>query len=172
VCRQAVPRKAGVPPDVSESIHIAEPGFWFGELALMSRGRTAVGAVAQTRARALCLGAAEFEAIVAAEPRFFAPLAALAFGRYAQAVAFLAEVQALGAKARLRERLADLVAMRRAEGKGGGDVVLGASQDELARILGVSRQTISPLLRQLARDGVIEVGFRKIRVIDARRLRA
>jgi DNA-binding Lrp family transcriptional regulator len=49
-------------------------------------------------------------------------------------------------------------------------VSLAVSQADLARMVGVSRQTLNALLGRLSKAGLIEVGFRRIRVRDAARL--
>jgi DNA-binding GntR family transcriptional regulator len=51
-----------------------------------------------------------------------------------------------------------------------GPVSLTVSQADLARMVGVSRQTLNVLLGKLAQAGLIEAGFRHIRVLDAARL--
>jgi CRP-like cAMP-binding protein len=45
------------------------------------------------------------------------------------------------------------------------------SQDELATIAAVSRNTLSRILHQFEKDGLIEAGYRRIRLLDAARLR-
>ena len=71
---------------------------------------------------------------------------------------------------RLRTRLADLVELRRAERFGIGPVVLRLSQEELARMVGVSRQTLNALLADLRAEGLVDVGFRSLRIPDPERL--
>jgi DNA-binding transcriptional ArsR family regulator len=51
-----------------------------------------------------------------------------------------------------------------------GGVSLAVSQSDLARMIGVSRQTLNALLAKLGQAGLIDVGFRSIRVLDAARL--
>ena len=45
------------------------------------------------------------------------------------------------------------------------------SQGELARRLGVSRQTVNAELHRLAERGLIELAFRRIKIADIARLR-
>ena len=151
-------------------VHVAEPVFWFGELGLLTR-RTAVTTLALTPVRALALSPAAFEEIVAAEPRYYRPFAELALERFAAAYRFVAENHLLPAETRLRTRLADLAELRAQDAPQAGPITLGLSQEELARVVGLSRQTVNPLLRGLQVEGLIELESRKIRVLDPARLR-
>ena len=158
--------------ELEDLVHVGEPGFWIGEYSLLTGGPAVVSTVAATAARVLVLPRREFEQMVDQEPRWFRPFATLALERYALMVRQLSDTRALPPEDRLRTRLADLVDLRRAERFGTGPVVLRLSQEELARIVGVSRQTLNVLLAGLRADGLVEVGFRSLRIPDPNRLRA
>lgn len=151
-------------------IHVGEPGFWIGEYSLLTGDAAVVGTVATTAAKVLILPRREFERLVDAEPRWFRPFAMLALTRYALIARQLSDMRMLPPEGRLRSRLADLVELRRAERVVGGPVVLGLSQEQLARMVGVSRQTLNTLLAELRAEGLIEVGFRSLRIPDLARL--
>jgi len=51
------------------------------------------------------------------------------------------------------------------------DFSIQISQDQLANMLTVSRQTINQELNQFEKQGVIQLGFKKIVVLDLERLR-
>lgn len=151
-------------------IHAGEPGFWFGEYALMT-GRPAVATtLAHTPVRALFLPNMQFHRIVAEEPRYYEAFARLALDRYGILVRLYAELRDLTPESRLRGRLAVMVQMRQQERREPGPVSLAFSQADLARIVGVSRQTLNAILGKLTQAGLIEVGFRRICVLDAARL--
>jgi CRP-like cAMP-binding protein len=156
--------------DDEDLIHVGEPGFWIGEYALLTGDAALVSTVATTAVRMLLLPRREFEALVNHEPRWLRPFAMLALERYAVFVRQLSDTRALAPEERLRSRLADLVELRRAERFSVGPVVLRLSQEELARIVGVSRQTLNALLADLHAAGLVEVGFRSLRIPDAARL--
>lgn len=156
--------------DAEDLIHVGEPGFWIGEYSLLTGDAAVVGTVAATASRVLQLPRREFERLVDQEPRWFRPFAALALERYGLMVRQLSDTRSLSPEERLRTRLADLVELRRAERFGVGAVVLRLSQEELARIVGVSRQTLNVLLAGLRAEGLVEVGFRSLRIPDPARL--
>ena len=156
--------------DGEDLIHVAEPGFWIGEYSLLTGDAAVVGTVATTAVRMLLLPRREFERMVDEEPRWFRPFAMLALQRLELMIRQLSDTRSLSPEDRLRTRLADLVDLRRKERFGAGPVVLRLSQEELARIVGVSRQTLNALLAGLRADGLIEVGFRSLRIPDPDRL--
>lgn len=65
----------------------------------------------------------------------------------------------------LRPRVAVLL-LRLMQASTSGQPVLAMSQDELAAMLGVTRQYLSPALKQLEREGLIRLGYRSIALID------
>lgn len=152
-------------------IHVCEPGFWFAEYAALT-GRPTIGTfLAHTPVKALLLSKVQLDRIVAEEPRYYEAFARLALDRYAVLVRMLTEVRDLTPEARLKGRLVLLTQMRmRERSVSSGGVSLAVSQSDLARMIGVSRQTLNALLAKLGQEGLIDVGFRRIRVLDAARL--
>lgn len=152
-------------------IHVGEPGFWFGYYSLFHRRPSVGSIVADTPVRALHLPAARFERIVADEPRYYRAFADLALEHYAMLYKYVVDGPGLRPEDRLRVRLADIAAVHRRDRPAHGPVSVNVSQSDLASMLGVSRQTLSALLGGLQARGLIEVGFRSIRVLDEGRLR-
>jgi CRP-like cAMP-binding protein len=89
----------------------------------------------------------------------------------ALAFRYASEKNALPAETLLRARLAGLAEMRRFDLSLDGPVALALSQDELAQLTGLSRQTVNRLLKELEEAGLVELGSRTIRVLDPSRLR-
>ena len=152
-------------------LHVGEAGFWFAYYSLFHRRPSVGSIVADTVVRVLHLSVARFERIVADEPRYYRAFADLALEHYAMLFKYLADGPGLRPEDRLRVRLADIAALRRRDRPVHGPVSVNVSQSDLASMLGVSRQTLSALLGQLQARGLIEVGFRSIRVLDEARLR-
>lgn len=146
-------------------LHVGEPGIWTGEVPLLT-GEGAIGhVVAAAPSRALFLPAREFEAIVDEEPRHIGHFARLTARRFAFAYRFLAESHGLTAQDWLLSRLRGILEVQRAGAVADpASDTLAISQSQLANMVGLSRQTLNLLLSRLARRGVVEVGFRSIRV--------
>ena len=152
-------------------IHIGEVGFWFGDHGTMT-GAPSIGSIAaDSLVRVLFLTVSEFERIVEDEPRYFRAFAGLLFERYALLFRYMGETHSLAAEEWLHIRLADLAAMRRCDPLTTDPVSIAVSQADLAAMIGVSRQTLNALLARLEARGLIEVGYRSIRVLDEAGLR-
>jgi CRP-like cAMP-binding protein len=151
--------------------HLGGPGFWFGEAGLLNRKVALVTATARTKVRALFLPAAKFDQIVDNQPRYFRWFAELQTTRYALILRHVAQSAGLPVEEYLRVRLADISDVIHADGAEAEIVELALSQSDVANMIGASRQTVNGLLKQLETEGLIEVSFRNIRILDPIRLR-
>lgn len=70
---------------------------------------------------------------------------------------------------KLPERLATLLVDLDEEGSG---IIKGVSHQALADRLGTYRETVSAILRDFKRQGVVELGYRRIRLVDVEELKA
>jgi CRP/FNR family transcriptional regulator, cyclic AMP receptor protein len=146
-------------------VHVGEPGLWFGELGMLS-GRPALASVVATaNARTLLLPIADFQRIVADEPRYYPQFAALLFERFATVFRYASEARSVPAEDWLWTRLQDLAEIRRLDAQIQGPIDINVSQSELAAMVGVSRQTLCMLLGRLQGRGQIDVGYKRIRVL-------
>lgn len=147
-------------------VDVGHPGIWFGIYGTLSGGRPSIGGiVAASPVRAAFLPLATFERIVGDEPRYFRVFASVLMQRYAQMFRYLAEAKGLLPEERLRSRLVELARARSAADAGVHAVDVALSQSEIAKLVGLSRQTVSSLLARLEQRGLIEIGFRSIRVL-------
>jgi CRP-like cAMP-binding protein len=105
-----------------------------------------------------------FGRIVDEEPRYCPAFMALLLERHARVFGSVAELHGLPSQERLRRRPESIATVWRDDLPTRGPVDLRLSQVELASMVGLSRQRLSALLGRLAAQGLIEVGFRSIRV--------
>jgi CRP-like cAMP-binding protein len=152
-------------------LHIGEPGFWFGDFAVITGRKTIASVIADADVRALMLSKTHFDRMVADEPHFYKGFMLLIADRFAVTIKYLSEAHLLAPEDRLRTRLVDALEYSQREHIRPGPVSLNLSQADLAGMIGVSRQTLNELLKRLQAQGLIEVGFRRIRVTDPKRLR-
>ena len=146
-------------------VHVGRQGLLGGDYGALS-GQTTIGStIAETSVRALFLSAAEFERIVDEEPRHFRAFMELLLERYRTVFAFVAELQGLPSEERLWRRLEGIASFWRDGAPAGSPIDIPISQVELAQMVGLSRQRLSTLLGRLEAHGLIEVGFRSIRVL-------
>jgi CRP-like cAMP-binding protein len=153
-------------------LFIGEPGFWFGEFAVLTGERTLVSAIAKTRARVLMLPKRAFDCIVEDDPLSYRHFATLGLARASIFLMAYTHASSLEPEARLRGQLALLSHLKHDGHDVDAPVELPYSQTELASIVGVSRQTINHLLRGLVAKGLIEQGFGRVRVPAPRALLA
>lgn len=159
-------RVSAVAPDGREAvIALLEPGHWFGEVSLLI-GRERVYAVAAVAATEVAvLEAQHFHALVAARPDVHMALTRLVCLRLRQALAWIDDAMLMPLSVRLARRLTALdPAAPHAPGAGG--VMLHVSQEDLAAMLGVSRQGVNRQLKQWEADGVLRLGYRTVEVLQ------
>jgi CRP-like cAMP-binding protein len=157
--------------DTENLLHVAEPGFWGGEFAVLTGRPVAVTILAHTPARTLLLPRTAFEEIATFHPPFYRAAAQLALSRFGIMLRHVSEAYGATAEGRLRLVLADRAEMRQWDRLNERPVCLTLSQEELARLSGLSRQTLNGLLQKLQNDGLIDVAFRRIYVLDLAGLR-
>lgn len=143
----------------------------FAELAVLTGRPAAVTMIARTPARTLCLPRRAFDETADQDPRFYRAVVQLAMGRYALALRHVSESHRLSAEGRLCAMLADRAETRRWDRPDEKPVRLNLSQDELARLVGLSRQTLNGVLQKLQKERLVELSFRSIRVLDLAGLR-
>jgi CRP-like cAMP-binding protein len=151
-------------------IHVAGAGFWAGEIPTLLRCEQVASLVAQTEVLVVELSIAAFDQIVKEHADAYRHFARLAIERYAVLMRQISEILGLDGESLVRARLADLIDLRRSDDPA-ASAEITVPQAELAALVGVSRQTLSELLKRLEASGVIEVSYRKITVHDVERLR-
>jgi len=151
-------------------LHVGGAGFWVGEIPLLLHCEAVVTLSARTEVLALQLSRSAFERMVEERPDWYPHFARLGLERYAVFARQVSELLGLDKESLLRTRLADLLDLRMLDDpKASYDIRI--PQEELAAFMGVSRQTLNDLLKKLERSGVIELAYRRITVLDVKRLR-
>lgn len=143
---------------------VLEPGVWFGEISLIDGAPRTHDATAIGPVTVLVLPQAAFDALM--EQAVFArAVARLMAGRIRLLYGIVEDAALRSTRARIARRL--LLLAR-------GDVTLSplqrprvpVSQEGLAMMLGISRQTLSKQLRLLADQGAIVLGYGYIEVVS------
>jgi CRP-like cAMP-binding protein len=139
------------------TIHRAEIGFWIGESALLADEIRAVTLHAAAPSRVFFIPGAAVRALLAERPEHWRAFYLLSHINAVTAVNLLAQTLALSVPARVARRL-----LRLADANG----VVSATQDDLAKLVGVARATLQRAFDELARAGTIETGYRSITIAD------
>ncbi len=149
--------------------HVGGPGFCFGEIAAIYDG-TAVEVTATTKVQALLVPAARLQAIFDSHPPLYRHFGSLLAQRHRFTLRSLSQSQILAPEAFLRFRLADLCKLWRLDGYREPVIELALSQAEIAHLVGISRQTLNRYLTRLEAEGLIEVGFCSMRILQPDKL--
>lgn len=146
-----------------------EPGQWFGEISLLDGLPRTHDAVADGPSSVWLLSHAELQAWLEAHPACWRDVARLACAKLRLAFEVLEDIAQLPLQQRLAKRLALL-----AEGYGHAAPRrrIRLPQEQLALMMGVSRQTVSKALHALADRGLLAVHYGEIELMDLAALRA
>jgi CRP-like cAMP-binding protein len=165
VCSGAI-KASSTAADGTESIlAVLEPGNWFGEISLLDGGPRVHDATAVGETTVFAVPAGAFARLMQ-DTAFATALARLMAGRLRTLFGIVEDATLRPTRARLARRLALLAR---------GDATLAVeprqqlpvSQEELAMMLGLTRQTLSKELGELARAGAVKLGYRSIAIVDA-----
>jgi CRP-like cAMP-binding protein len=143
--------------DEQITIHRAEPGFWIGESAILARTSRSITVVAAVKTRVFFIPAAAMRAALEDQPDYWYAFFELSHINATRAVATLAEVLSRSPQERLARmllRLAD------AEGR------VNATQEDLSRLIGMTRSSLRRILAELIETGAVETGYRNLRIVD------
>jgi len=146
---------------------VRSPGELVGEIAAIDDRPRSATAVAMGAVSCLVVPATQFRAVVqASSDAAMALLRVFAF-RLREAEGRRAEYGALDATARLARRLLELAG----SDAGAPATITGLSQDDLAALIGSSREAVAKSLATLRTAGLVNTGRRSIELLDVVGLR-
>jgi CRP/FNR family transcriptional regulator, cyclic AMP receptor protein len=143
-----------------------EPGTWFGEISLFDDLPRAHDGVAHTATRLLWLTPAQFADLLARHPPFCVALMRLQCQRLRLLFAAVEDLATQPIEARLARQLLGLAA---SYGRATGDGVaidLHLPQEEIAQLLGASRQRVNQVLKAWERDGWLRGRYGQLLITD------
>lgn len=117
-----------------------------------------VSLMASGRARVLHIASQDVMALLDRRPEFWRAFYDLSARNVQTAMSLLSEVLSLTVRARICRRLLALAE---------GDAEVQITQDDLGKLVGVTRATLRRALKDLADEGAIETGYRTLRVRNA-----
>ncbi len=137
-----------------------EPGIWFGDVAIFDGERRTHDAYAHGDTTLLSVSRADLQKILAQHGELYEALLKLQCRRIRQLFGLVEDLNTLPLRARLAKQLAHLV---RSYGvpslSHNGEVRIGLqlAQEELAQLLGASRQRVNQELKAMEREDVIRI---------------
>jgi len=139
---------------------VADAGTWFGETSVLDGGPRYSDALAVGPCELLHLDMAAFGRLSQQHVSHYAAFARLLCDHHRLAMDHIAGLGALPVAVRLAQRL--LFFARPATDGSGRHEAISLSQDQLASVVGVSRQALSVHLKDFERRGIIALGYRTI----------
>ncbi len=164
-------------PDGTQSLLACiESGQWFGEISLLDGLPRTHDVCSDGCSRLWLVPEAALVAWLEAHPRHWRSIARLACAKLRQSFEVLEDIASLPLEARLAKRLLQVV-----QGEGGQDLTppgtlqprrLRLPQEQLALMMGVSRQTVNKALKSLEAQGHIALRYGGIELLDPQALAA
>lgn len=150
-----------------------EPGIWFGDIAMFDGERRTHDAYAHGATTILCVARADFHKILATHPELYEALLRLQARRLRLLFGQVEDLNTLPLRARLAKQLSHLVRSYGVPSLSADDEVrisLQLAQEELAQLLGASRQRVNQELKTMEREGVIRIESAGLVVCDRQAL--
>lgn len=148
-----------------------EPGQWFGEISLLDGLPRTHDAVAEGATEVWLLAQTPLQAWLDAHPQHWRDIAVLACAKLRMSFEVLEDIAQLPLEARLAKRLVMVARGYDAEGAPARQRIR-LPQEQLALMLGVSRQTVNKALKSLAAEGLLALHYGEIELLDPAALQA
>ena len=142
---------------------LVEPPYWFGEISLFDGLPRTHDAFADSASTLLLLPQAGLLALLEREPQHWRDFALLMSHKLRLAFIALEDMSLLPAAPRLARRLL-LIAENYGESE--PRRVLQLAQEQLALMLGLSRQTTNQILKELEARGALRLTYGEIEILD------
>jgi len=146
-------------------------GDFFGDMALLDGKPRSASAAALQQTETVVLDRADFTAVIRSRPHAAMAVLAAVAGRVREANEMAGDLAFLDVGGRLAKKLLELAEAHGVERPGGILLDVPLTQEELANMVGVTRESVNRHLAMLRRKGVIGGEGRRFVVRDAEALR-
>ena len=137
-----------------------EPGIWFGDVAIFDGDRRTHDAYAHGDTTMLSVSRADLQKILTQHVELYEALLRLHARRIRQLFGLVEDLNTLPLRARLAKQLLHLVRSYGVPSLADGSemrIGLQLAQEELAQLLGASRQRVNQELKAMEREGAIRI---------------
>ena len=137
-----------------------EPGIWFGDVAIFDGDRRTHDAYAHGESTILCVARADFKKILATHVELYEAMLRLHARRIRQLFGLVEDLNTLPLRARLAKQLVHLVRSYGVPSLADARemrISLHLAQEELAQLLGASRQRVNQELKAMEREESIRI---------------
>lgn len=137
-----------------------EPGIWFGDVAILDGDKRTHDAYAHGETTLMCVSKADFKRILAQHVEFSEAILRLNARRVRQLYGLVEDLNTLPLRARLAKQLLHLTRSYGVMSLSDSNEIrigLHLAQEELAQLLGASRQRVNQELKSMEREEVIRI---------------
>ena len=160
---------AGAAPHL---VHYAASGFWFGEWPLILRNSRLVTVIATRQSTLATLPLDDCRAILEADPGAWQWIALLSAMTTDLTMGVATDSLLRDPSQRTAALLLRLSGVRSKVFLSKLPVTIQLTQEELGRLVNLSRNSITPILREFVERGQVELGYGSIRITDVAGLTA
>ena len=151
-------------------VALFEPGTWWGEISMFDGEVRTHDAHAVAECEVLLVPQEKFHALLRAQPALYPHFVKMLCGKLRLALHYIEDAMFLPLSVRVARRLLDLMQAYGKPEARGTLIDLKLPQDDLARMLGASRQSISKELKALEAAKTIALRYGRVVVLDPVRL--
>ena len=137
-----------------------EPGIWFGDVAILDGDKRTHDAYAHGETTLMCVSKADFKRLLAEHAEFTDAILRLNARRVRQLYGLVEDLNTLPLRARLAKQLLHLTRSYGVMSLSDSNEIrigLHLAQEELAQLLGASRQRVNQELKSMERDEVLRI---------------
>jgi CRP/FNR family cyclic AMP-dependent transcriptional regulator len=137
-----------------------EPGIWFGDVAMFDGDQRTHDSYAHGDTTLLCVSRSDFQKVLASHVELYEALMRLQARRIRQLFGLVEDLNTLPLRARLAKQLLHLVRSYGVPSLSDGTetrIGLHLAQEELAQLLGASRQRVNQELKAMEREQAIRI---------------
>ena len=149
-----------------KDIAVFQPGDCFGEMALLDGSNRSATATAVEASETMSLFRQDFLDFLSEYPEVASDVNNMLIQRLRNVNEMLGDVVFLDVPTRVAKQLLTLAETYAGESGAGDAIVVPMGQDELARIVGASRETVSRALHSYRRLGMVTTSHRRITITD------
>ncbi len=159
------------PQGADLTLAVLGPGDFFGDLALLDGRPRSASAAALPETETVALNRADFTSVIRSRPEAAMVVVAAVAERLRETNEMAGDLAFLDVGGRLAKKLLELAAARGVQRPGGILLDMPLTQEGLANMVGVTRESVNRHLAQLRRLGVIGSQGRRFLIRDAEALR-
>lgn len=153
------------------TLAVLGPGDFFGDLSLLDGGPRSASAAALSETSVLTIERRDFVALLRSRPEAAMAVLAVVARRLRETDEMASDLASLDAGTRLAKKLLELAEVYGVEHDGGVLLDLPVTQEELANMIGVTRESVNRCLAMFRRRGLIKREGRRLVLRDLGALR-